>query len=394
MAQTVEDLTEPVTDEQATANILDVASDLELPTEDWHEGGVVLTIIHIFARIVAAISIVITDIAKAGLLDLSSGAWLTLFAKSVYNVERILATFATGEVTLTNNGVGTITIDAGDIHLAHAMTGKTYAVEGPAVEGEDNLIGPGLSKKFVIVADEAGSASNANAGEITEFVTAVVDLDATNAKPVVGLDEESDSDLRQRCRDKLAALSPNGAAGAYAYFAKSAVRSDGTAIGVTRVRVDGDSSISQAIVYVATAAGVVTGLANDPDTDLGAINKVIQETVVPTGITTTVLSAAAHNITVVATLYMAKESTLTATEVKTAAVKRLTTYFATVPIGGFDIGGGPKVFRDAIIGQLYQTTSNVVDVSVTTPAADVTMAVNDVAINTTVNADITVVQLS
>ncbi len=392
MSLSLSDLFTPLTRDEVLESLIEIAQAVGLPATSWQTGSVGRTILVVFAQKFSDMTEVISLVAKGGLLDYATGGWLRLLARSVYGVEFIAATFATGTVTLTNASLVSYTggsaIAAGDIHFVNTTSGKTYT----NTTGGD-LAASGGTLDVTVIADEVGTDSNASAGEVDALVTVLPGVTCTNAAPVVGLDDETDPDLRQRCRDKLASLSPNGAAAAYSYFSKSAVNSSGIPIGVTRVKVIGDSPISQVTVYVAKAGGGVTGTAGDPSTDLGAINLLLQTKCVPTGITMTLASAVVHNIAVTCTVYVSADSTLTATEMKNLVVAKITSYFATVPIGGFDIGSGGRVFLDAIIGQIFQASPFITQATIATPTVDVVMAENEVPVNITVAADVTVVQL-
>src|SRR5690606_27186702 len=127
--------------------------------------------------------------------------------------------------TLTGNE--SHVIEAGDLTFQSSASGKTYRnTEG----GTLDTANPTLT--LDVLAEEIGADSNAAAGEIDTLVTTLIGVTATNAAAVVGSDEEDDDDLRQRCRDALAALSPNGAAQAYSFIARSTLRSDGTPVDV------------------------------------------------------------------------------------------------------------------------------------------------------------------
>ncbi len=75
-------------------------------------------------------------------------------------------------------------------------------------------------------------------------------------------------------------------------------------------------------------------------------------------------------------------------------LEKLTAYFETVPIGGTDIGGGGKLFLDAVIGEIYQSIpGQIAQVVITSPGADVAIGANEVAILQSLTSDVTVVQL-
>jgi hypothetical protein len=71
-------------------------------------------------------------------------------------------------------------------------------------------------------ADVIGIGSNAAPGDVSSQVTQINGIATSNLGAWSAANYESNTDYAQRCRDKLAAASPNGAAAAYEYFAKTA----------------------------------------------------------------------------------------------------------------------------------------------------------------------------
>lgn len=386
MALTLQDMFTPSDRDTVLASLLQIAEDVGLPVEAdaWQPGGVYREILVVVAQKLADLTEVTSAIAAGGLLDFASGGWLTLLAKSAFGVDRILKTFGTTTESMTNNSVTTYVIAAGDLHFLNATTGKTYTntTGGTLTSGGGTL-------DVTIIADESGTDSNAVPGDIDSLVTPLLDVVVTNATALSATDDERDSDLKQRCRDKLAALSPNGAAAAYDYFAKSAVRdSDGSNVGVTRVKTT--QTNGSVTVYVANASGPVSGTAGDPTTDLGAVNLLIQSKCVPTGITATVVSAAQFSLLVEADIYLKHGSSLDSTTAKQLVLEQLQDYFETIPIGGYDIGSGGRVFVAALTGQIFQAHEDIIDVVITTPSSDAVLNTNEVAVLTSLAASFTI----
>lgn len=381
MPLTLSDMFTPVTKDQALQSMLDIAEQLEFPIEAqaWQSGGVAREILEVIAQKIADLSQVTTAIAAGGLLDFSRGGWLTLLAKSAYGVTRIPSTFGTGSELLTNNSVTTYVISPGDLIFLNSTTGSTYT----NTDG-GTLTSGGGTLTLAIIANEAGTDSNASAGQIDALVTPLLDVVVTNPAALSATDEELDEPLKARCREKLAAASPNGAADAYNFFAKSATRqADGSNVGITRVKTS--QSAGNVVVYVANATGPVSGTAGDPTTDLGAVNLVIQTSCVPTGITATVVSAAEHDILVEADVWLRPGSSLTTAIVRQLILDRLEGYFDSVPIGGFDIGGGGMIFLPAVTGQIFQAHPDIIEVVITAPLVDEAIAANEVTVLTSID---------
>jgi hypothetical protein len=371
MTVSIDDLTTPVTRDEAKASMYDALGTVGVNTTAWRPGAVVRTMVAAVAIMFSACTRLIAEIAKAGFLEFAVGSWLTLVARHVYGVERLEATFGKGTYQLTNGGGGVFDLDPGDLIVRNPDTDKTYT-------NVDTVhLGAGGTATFTIIAQEAGSDSTSAVDAITDFVTPLNNVTGTNLTAVVGADEEEDPALRTRCREVLGVRSVNGPADAYASVARGAKRADGTAIGVNRVRVvkDGRGNV---YLYLATTSGTVLGDAEDLATDLGAINDQIQRFVTPLGVTAHTLGATPLAVAVSYRVWMLDTSGLNATQLAALITKALGAYFAAVPIGGYVIPGSPgrvylddvkaaikavrsEIFRvelDAPLGEFFDVTSN------------------------------------
>lgn len=374
MAYTLDELTKPLTRSEVEAKIYTAIAALGTDTTIWKPGSPVRTMIAAVSIVVAAFSTLAAAVAKSGFLELAEKDWLTLVAYYVYGVQRIEATFASGYVTLTNAGGGVYSLDPGDLVLSSPTTGKTYR------NAAAFTLAAMASTTIVVVAEEAGAASTAAPNTITQLVTALLGVTATNALSVVGRDAESDAALRTRSYEKLGSLSPNGPWDAYSFAVRSAVRSDGSAIGVSRVRTakDGYGNVT---TYVATPSGAVAGAANDLATDLGILAVEVDKKATPLAVTSHVLSATPVTVAVSYRVWLYNTSGKTEAQIKTAIDARLVEFMATQPIGGNIVGGDPgKVFVDAIRTTIGATLPQIFHVEVMVPAADVVLAVHEVPV--------------
>jgi len=392
------DLFASLSRDQIEAKMLQIAESLKFVVTAWDPLGAARGLFSIFAQQLANFTETTTLIARSGLLDFAANTdgtinpWLTVLADSVYDVQREEATFATTDTyVLSNSTVSPITVNVEDLTLA--ITSGTN--EGALYTNTTGGVVPALGDLTItIIAKEAGSVASATANTVTTFVTPVPGLTGTNPDPAVGVDVELDPPLVLRCKAKLGALSPNGPQGAYEYFATTAVHADGSPVDVNRVSVSETSSTGQVLVFVASSSGVVPGTVGDLNTDLGLVADNMFQNAVPVAVTLTVESAVGLNVLIQATVYMRASNTLAAATVKATVLAALLDYFETVPIGGTDIGGGGKLFLNAVVGVIYNSIpGQVADVAITTPATDVTMAPNEVAILTSVSGDISVIQL-
>lgn len=329
MSFSLTDLTTPTTVAEARASVYNVLGILGVNTTDWRPGAVVRTMITAFCVLFASCTNLIASIAKGGFLALAAKLWLTLVARYVYGIERFEATYATGLITFNNptdNSYGPEA--AGDVVVRNPVTGATY-------ESTESLtLPPSSSVTIAVRCQQQGSFGTSESGQITELQSpSFSGVEITNSLPLVGSDEEEDEALRTRCSEKAAARSPNGPREAYGYFARSAIRADGTTIGVTRVKaVLADDGLLH--VYVALPTGAVSGDADDPDTDLGAIHDTLQRNAAPLDTTEITHSAVELPLNVNYVAYVYNTAGYTVDQIQLAIRDSLRAMMTATPIGG------------------------------------------------------------
>ncbi len=250
---TIEELLTPITGDQMLEKFLSTLESLGLKARSWREGGSLRTILRIVADALAAFIVSMLGFVRAGFLETATAGWLTLLAYYVYGVERIDATFATGQVQVTNSGAGIYDpVPARSFNVINASTGKAYTnVNAFALNPGDVLL-------IDVVAIELGADSNATPVTVTRLETSLPGVTVTNPAAIVGEDAEKDPDLRQRCKDKLGILSGKGPRGAYAFAIRSAKRADGSSVDVNRYFISPSSSTGIVTIYVASPSGAPT----------------------------------------------------------------------------------------------------------------------------------------
>lgn len=379
---TLEELTTPLTREEIEEAIYSTLAASGVRTTSWKSGGVARTIITGTSIVLSAFSRLQALIAKGGFLELAEGDWLTLVARHVYGVERIEGTFASGFVTLTNTGGGVYSGDAGDLVFScssGSAQGKTYRNTAPYSLPAFGTI------TIPIQAVEIGSGSTALPGQIDTLETVLLGVTVSNDLPVVGTDEETDSALRSRCRDKLGPLSPMGPRDAYASVARAAVNADGEPIGVTRVRTipDGYGGLT---VYVATAAGGVSA------SDVAIIQADVRRLAEPNAVTATVASAVPRILSVVYELWVREVIGLTTSQIEDRVNAALTAFCEVMPIGGDLVDGAPLglLHRSAIAGAIADAIGRdyLVRLEVTFPGSDESLRPDEVPVFTGATATI------
>ncbi len=380
MTVTLEELTTPMTVEEAKTAIYAALAARGVKTTAWKAGAVTRTVIHGLAIVASALSELQALLAKQGFLDLAEGDWLTLLARYVYDVTRIEGTFAETTVTLTNSAGGVFSGGTGDLVVSSSVNGKAYRSTEPY-----SLAAMGTTD-VEVQAIEIGEDSSANAGEIDTLVTVLTGVTVTNATAAVGSDIETDAALRIRCRDRLGALSPNGPSDAYRYFATSAIDSVGDPIGVTRVATTttGDGTVT---CFVATDSGGVTGDVDDPDTDLGAIFVALDENVVPLGVELDLQSATPVTVAVTYEIWVRDAIAPSSTDVQDLIEDAIAVFLGDHPIGGEVISpAAGKLYVDSLEAAIANALplGAIVKITTTVPAADVDLDPNEVAVAGTI----------
>ena len=139
---------------------------------------------------------------------------------------------------------------------------------------------------------------NTGAGLIAQPVTTLIGVSCSNLGTFVGQNVESNTRVASRCRLKVQSLSPNGPAGAYAFFALSAAQLlTGQILGGVQeasAQTLMSQTVTQATVAVNTTNGIVTAtVANAIGAVLGATGLQVTGATNATPIVLTVSSTAA-----------------------------------------------------------------------------------------------------
>lgn len=387
---TLQELTTPLTVAEVKAAIYSAIEALGVKTTSWKPGAVARTIIAGNAIVLSAFSTLQQRLAQSGFLELSTGDWLIVVAKEVYDVDKNLGTFASGIVKFDNTAGGVFSFGIGDVVVLNSTTGQTYRnTEAFTLAAFE------VNKNVAFQAIEIGADSTSAPGDIDALETTLLGVNVTNVDALVGQDKETDSQLRERCLAKTATLSPNGPGDAYRYVAFDAVTSIGQPAGVTRVTVTPDG-LGNVAVFVADGAGSLTGTIGDLATPLGAVDEAIQTQVVPLAVTATVAAATPQAIVVTYEAWIKATSGLTPAQIQDDVALALTNYFASVPIDGVrKVAGGGFLFLDAIgsvIGEAIGK-ANLIDFDITLPAADVAVSTNGAPVAGAITGTINIVAL-
>jgi uncharacterized phage protein gp47/JayE len=325
MPLAIDDLITPPTVDQVFNTFVASLESLGVPASGWRKGGVPSTILRVVAVMYQAFAVLIALFVRSGFLETAVGPWLTTLADQVFNVQREDATFATGQVQVTNGGGGVFSFTADQVRFLWPQgVGQNKAYTNVSAF----TLNPGDVKLIDVRAVEIGSGSTAPPGSIVAFETTLLGVTCTNLTAVVGNDAEADDDLRTRCRNKLAAISVRGPRGAYAYAVDSALRLDGTPVDINRSSISPDSSTGTVTVYCASPSG--TPLSSDLD----QVRANIEDVARPDSVTVDVLAVTSVPVTRTLTVWAKRTDGVSASDISTLADAALTSAISTYPIGG------------------------------------------------------------
>ncbi len=259
------------------------------PVTAWQTGGAARTLVQVDVETLAELYALVAQIGKGWSLDDAADAWLTLHALSRYDLERFLATFAKHEVTLTAaSGAGPYSITAGQLVLVN-----NQGVRFRSTNTTTQTVAHGTPLPLTVQAETAGQKGNAQPIGVITPALAGVSM-AWNSRTLDARDQESDPELRQRCRDRWATLATGFTQEAVRYWATNAKLTDGvTSAGCTRVGFGAPDGLGGYVVYVAGASGPLTtpGVTavqtildlKKPITDTPAVTNATQVTVTVLG---------------------------------------------------------------------------------------------------------------
>lgn len=350
----LDELIKPLTEEEVLEKFLANLETLSVPARTWRKGGSLRTILRVTARLVSDLTKLMAAVIEGGFLDKAKGAWLTLLAFYVYGVTRKSASYATGELTLTNTSGVPYVFGAEQLR---ALKTISSTVKKAYVNTAGFTLGAGVTLTIPVRAVEVGTSSNANPGEIDSLEVSLFGVTVTNDAAVLGLDEETDPELRQACIDKLGTLSLAGPRGAYAFAATRATRPDGTPVNINRVQVSPQSSTGVVDVYCAAPSG-----APDP-TDLTYVRENIEAIARPDSVTCNVYAATNVAFARAITLYAVKAPGVSAADMKALAENAVAEFFRGYPVGGLKKPPSTqgKLYADRIDAAVIAVHSSIYD---------------------------------
>lgn len=251
------ELIAPISNDQHEEHALSVLSVLGFPVTNWAADSVPRRIVRSFVELYADARAAVQSIALGGYLDTATGPWLTLLAKSQFDVDRLPASFAEIDCVLSAvPASGPHTIAPEQLVIASETTGHRFS----NVDGGTLLPGGTLTPRWK--AESAGSAFNAAAGTSMRIVAGTIAGVTAGAATLAssGANEETDPQLRFRCRTRWGSLVAPGnwTMDSWTYAALNVP----TAPGIRRVFVHDNNPRGAGTldIYLASETGAATDL--------------------------------------------------------------------------------------------------------------------------------------
>lgn len=340
-----------------------------LEITDWGPFDPFHALLHIDSAVLEDVYALVALIGKNLFVETAEGDWLTAIARDRYGIERADAGFTRGRVRVTvQPGFGPYTVAATEL-----IFGTSLGVDSRRFRNTSpQTFQPGTSVDVDVIAENPGAAFNLPVNVITVLHTPRPGMTVTNQLGWVleaGRDQETDSNLRQRCREFWYALAATEAAPGplYAKWSRDAHPS------VTKVLVRDDHPRGQGTLDVYIAGQGALG-----NTVLDVVRPYILDRA-PQIADVQVLEAGEFSLGVVAIIRVRAGFGATA---EASALAGLTALQAELPIGG-----DPRawVYRSALVEAMF--VEGTLDVSIQQPGVDAQIPLGQ-AVNFAVNITI------
>ncbi len=328
------------------------------PATAWQSGNAGRTLARADAEALADLRAVVADVVKGGYLDTATGDWLTLLAAGLFDLDRVASTYAVGEITLScSASAGPYTITAAGLVVSDGT--RRWRSTNTA----SRTLASGGTLTLAVKAESPGTAYNVSGSTITVITSpalAGVTVSAVSSwLTTTAVGDETDAELRARCRLRWSTLGRGANTDAYEYNALNAGQAS-----ITRAQCVPGSGDGTLTIYVAQSAATATS------PQVAAVQAHL-DGVAPVTDAPTVTAATAVTVNVTATIYVLAASDSTAN--RTLATDALTAY-----INGLDLGDA--VVDVVKLGAAIYAAAGIRDVDVVIPAADVTISAGQVAV--------------
>lgn len=380
MALSYAELIAPVSKDDELRTLLELARLAGFPATSWQPGSVPRTLLEIEAEALATKANIVRQIALGGLLEEAEGDWLTLLVASTFQEQRQPAVRTRGLATLTCSPLaGPYTINVGSITAANAGGRMFRNITG-------GVLPSGGTLQLTFEAEHPGADWNIGANTLNRMLTPLAGVTLNNPDPgtgwitQTGTNEESDEQLRERCKMKWGTIGTGANVDSYKFWARTAHPE------VRRVKV-----LSYSDHGVPTPGHVTLYLAGDSGgVSVDAVQAVRDyiEPRRPLVATVHVESATPRPIAIAATLHVESSKRATA-EVQLQGSPGSAGYIQELA-RSLDIGS--TVYLAAIIEQLMRP-DGMINATVSSPTTDVTLTFDEVAVLSLAPADVTWIEV-
>ena len=334
---------------------------------NFNVGSIVRTTTEVFAEVVAELYVFGAGMLKQGFLDTTTAFWLDRKAKE-YGLTRKPAVKAEGIVVYSRKTAKATNVPIPEGSIVTTPKDQSGTEYRYFTTEEVVLLAGELSVEAPVIAENAGSAYNVGPGSISKMKTFITGIDAvTNPEDwltTVGVDEETDAALRQRCFLAWEELSQGGTAAAYISWALSVA-------GVKSAFVDDTLPRGEGTVDV-----YIMGEAGPPDPALiDAVQEVVDDN---RPITADALVFSPEIVTVPVTLGVTPRAGYDTEAMDTEIRRRLSVFFGDIEdpeLGITPLGVGMDVVVSQIIG-VVMGVPGVYSVEVEDPAGDISIDSN------------------
>lgn len=173
---TLQDLIKSKGYTQLKAELLALLTQYGFSGTDWNTCSESDTLVNVEAKSLEELWAIVSEIAKGMHLDTATEGWLTLLAKSQYNVERIPSEFTRGVATFSIIGNTTRTINPGSVIITDGL-GHNYVTDNSAPV-TINIATP--IAEIPIIAQVVGSDYNVAPGVVTKIFQGPADINVIN----------------------------------------------------------------------------------------------------------------------------------------------------------------------------------------------------------------------
>lgn len=406
----IKELLADLTFDDLFGTFLEVAKKWRLPVDAWQVGEPARGLLSITSdKFTEWWNDRVAPPLRSSFFDYAEGAWLRARAYSERGVVAQEKTQAEGPVPIENRGDDLFNFVPGDVRIKN-LNGYVYVNTSSGTlnpwSGSGNYETVVLTFRAETPGSEASTPIDGFEPYPTPAVSGGVDLyagdgtgdagpSATNALPLVGLDAETDEQIKERARiapgvfplEGDTVTGPPTTRNAYESIALDKRRnrlSTGAAVNISRVKVVTEPG-GVVGVYLASPSGAAAGDVSTPDTDVFVVNANIQTWAVPPGITCYVSSAMPRMVMGTFVLTVNRRRNVTAAEAVGAAKAAVITYLGTIPIGGVKLldGGPGYVLCAELRGKASEALEAIDAVSLSQLGAgvdDLELAPNEVAV--------------